>query len=574
MDKVQGVLLEILTNCSKLGTFKNTAGLSRTQPGDTNVGHQATPSSQDDGLFTSDPSFWDACDELAKTYEKTSGIACLRTFTPPGFDLGFGFRLSQSVQVERPNKTELLDGGAEFSSPKYKKFKHILNKGDPEQPAKTDQVMEYDPTKLRTRMSAYGLCSCLPSISDEQKRDITELRFTFLLTLRVDKILSRLARWLVENFDTCRAAVKFASNDELRISEDDVYLKMGFPRGSKPIQESKKSDKGEYTWLCYVICELCKKRMIGREFPILANLTSEDLWAQMNFELDSYQGFDKGIKDDRIKAPETPTLYIQEEEVDIRAKKTELLDGGAEFSGPKYKKFKHILNSEIQMTSWLDFSNSKLIEAKIKPIATQLEVAVKSKKIRSYRSISSDEIFKKWDRGLCELCDETYFAGRKCKKMGSNYLIVLVDEEENTTEYNSKANNLSSVNELQVFDKSPKKNTCIKSNEWLGKVAHDELDLKAQHEEQLNVQQLFDEIPGELGNRVGMIEKSIRMDKEEQNLHIGQDARVRAIMVEKTALVMISMIRWNPEEDTTRNLEAVTMVPYQLTNKILNFRVQ
>ena len=40
----------------------------------------------------------------------------------------------------------------------------------------------------------------------------------------------------------------------------------------------------------------------------------------MNFELESYQGFSKGIENDRIKAPETPTLYIQEEE-DSRAKR-------------------------------------------------------------------------------------------------------------------------------------------------------------------------------------------------------------------------------------------------------------
>ncbi|KAJ8423836.1 hypothetical protein Cgig2_008931 [Carnegiea gigantea] len=82
----------------------DTAGPSQTHPGDSNVGHQATPFSQDDGLFASDPLFWDACVELAKTYKKTSGIACPSTFTPPGFDLGFDFRLSQSVQVESPNQ--------------------------------------------------------------------------------------------------------------------------------------------------------------------------------------------------------------------------------------------------------------------------------------------------------------------------------------------------------------------------------------------------------------------------------------------------------------------------------------
>ena len=43
--------------------------------------------------------------------------------------------------------------------------------------------------------------------------------------------------------------MKLASNDELRIIEEDIYLTMGFPRGSTPIQEAKKSDKGEYTWV-------------------------------------------------------------------------------------------------------------------------------------------------------------------------------------------------------------------------------------------------------------------------------------------------------------------------------------
>ncbi|KAJ8430776.1 hypothetical protein Cgig2_027854 [Carnegiea gigantea] len=199
--------------------------------------------------------------------------------------------------------------------------------------------MEYDSPKLRMRMSPYGLCSFLPSISDEQRSDIIELGFEFLLTLRADKIPSTLARWLVENFDTCRRAVKLASNEELRIMEEDVYLTMGFPRGSKPIQEAKKIDKGEYTlvldewkdqWggvlpkthqLCYVDRVLCKKMKIGIEFLILANWTSKDLWTRMNFQLESYQGFGKGIENDRIKASETPTLYIQEEEADVRAKK-------------------------------------------------------------------------------------------------------------------------------------------------------------------------------------------------------------------------------------------------------------
>ncbi|KAJ8429175.1 hypothetical protein Cgig2_011779 [Carnegiea gigantea] len=50
--------------------------------------------------------------------------------------------------------------------------------------------------------------------TDEQKRDVIDLGFQFLLALRIDKIPSILARWLVENFDTCKQLVKLAGNDE------------------------------------------------------------------------------------------------------------------------------------------------------------------------------------------------------------------------------------------------------------------------------------------------------------------------------------------------------------------------
>lgn len=46
----------------------------------------------------------------------------------------------------------------------------------------------------------------------------------------------------------------------------------------------------------------------------------------MNFELSSCEGFGKGIEEDRIKAPETPScLPIQGEDEDTRAKKVIML---------------------------------------------------------------------------------------------------------------------------------------------------------------------------------------------------------------------------------------------------------
>ena len=76
MEKVQCVLVEILSNCSNLGTFKDITGPSQKQPRDADGRHHITPLSQDDGLFLSNISFWDACVELLKTYEKSGGTAC------------------------------------------------------------------------------------------------------------------------------------------------------------------------------------------------------------------------------------------------------------------------------------------------------------------------------------------------------------------------------------------------------------------------------------------------------------------------------------------------------------------
>jgi len=95
-------------------------------------------------------------------------------------------------------------------------------------------------------MSPFGLSSFLSDISYEQKNDIIELGFQFLLALRIEKMLLKLARWLAESFDTCRRVIKLCEGDELRILEEDVYLTLGFPRGSKPVNEARKNDKRDY----------------------------------------------------------------------------------------------------------------------------------------------------------------------------------------------------------------------------------------------------------------------------------------------------------------------------------------
>ncbi|KAJ8422484.1 hypothetical protein Cgig2_017612 [Carnegiea gigantea] len=138
-------------------------------------------------------------------------------------------------------------------------------------------------------------------------------------------------------------SVKLVGNDELRIIEEDVYLTMVLLRECKPVEEAKKSTRDI--------------------------ISSKDLWAIMNFELESCQGSNKGIEDDRIKAPETPTICIQEEDEYIRPKKTEQLDGDAELSAPKYKN----LSPSIPLTPPF---NNNIKEALIK--FTQVSGSMKS----------------------------------------------------------------------------------------------------------------------------------------------------------------------------------------------------
>ena len=96
-------------------------------------------------------------------------------------------------------------------------------------------------------------------------------------------------------------------------------------------------------------------------------------------------------------------------------------------------------------------------------VATQLEAAVKGKKFRSCISLSSAEVFAKWDRGLCEWCDESYSPGHKCTKIGPNTLLVVGAEEAGPRQPDCGVENPPSVDALQVFEESPemRSNLCV-----------------------------------------------------------------------------------------------------------------
>ena len=96
-------------------------------------------------------------------------------------------------------------------------------------------------------------------------------------------------------------------------------------------------------------------------------------------------------------------------------------------------------------------------------LATLLESAAGGKPTRSCLSLSPAEIFAKWDKGLCELCDEPYVRGHKCKKIGPNTMFVVVAEEEDPLQPAFGVDNRPAMDAPQVFDESPKPRTCIKS---------------------------------------------------------------------------------------------------------------
>ena len=101
-------------------------------------------------------------------------------------------------------------------------------------------------------------------------------------------------------------------------------------------------------------------------------------------------------------------------------------------------------------------------------VATRLEAAAVGKKTRSWISLASAEVFAKWDKGLCECCDEPYFPWHKCKKIGPNTLFVVVAEEEDTMQSDFGVENPPAVDAPQVFDESLKSNPDISSDGWVG----------------------------------------------------------------------------------------------------------
>jgi len=158
-------------------------------------------------------------------------------------------------------------------------------------------------------------------------------------------------------------------------------------------------------------------------------------------------------------------------------------------------------------------------------VAGQLEAVTKGKKIRSCISMSPAEIFVKWDKELCELCDEFYSPEHKCKKMGSNYLIVGVDEEEDQRQSDLEVENPPSMDAPQVLDESPKSNPDINSHGWVG---------EGQGKSSVGSHNAFGEQLDGLNPSNGLLEQSNLCVQEE----LGEDANSEMCMEE--ALPMLA----------------------------------
>ncbi|XP_031112529.1 uncharacterized protein LOC116016420 [Ipomoea triloba] len=101
------------------------------------------------------------------------------------------------------------------------------------------------------RVSHSFLVDALEDLTSRQRKDIIALGFSSLLDLKFSKLPTRLGRWLLANFDPTNMCINLGEGEVLPITEEDVTLIMGFPRGRDVIYRRDRYAKSKLlaAWL-------------------------------------------------------------------------------------------------------------------------------------------------------------------------------------------------------------------------------------------------------------------------------------------------------------------------------------
>nr|GMD26678.1 ulp1 protease family, C-terminal catalytic domain-containing protein [Ipomoea batatas] len=90
-------------------------------------------------------------------------------------------------------------------------------------------------TALRSRASSSQFLDALQGLNAAQAAIVLEMGFGSLLHLHIVELLTRMGYWLVENYNPRNSTLYIADGTRLCITEEDVQLILGFPKGDLKI---------------------------------------------------------------------------------------------------------------------------------------------------------------------------------------------------------------------------------------------------------------------------------------------------------------------------------------------------
>nr|GLL41965.1 uncharacterized protein LOC109191529 [Ipomoea trifida] len=96
---------------------------------------------------------------------------------------------------------------------------------------------------LSTRATPYQLTKHLQNLTDAQSQSLREMGFDHLREHQISRVPGKLAWWLLNNFDARSCSLRVHDGKELHITEEDVALTLGFPRGNIRIEKRTKGDE-------------------------------------------------------------------------------------------------------------------------------------------------------------------------------------------------------------------------------------------------------------------------------------------------------------------------------------------
>ncbi|KAL6537782.1 hypothetical protein OROMI_025425 [Orobanche minor] len=98
---------------------------------------------------------------------------------------------------------------------------------------------------LPSRCNLIIFTKTLSKLNEKQVNVIDEMGFQDVRDLNINTIPSRLAYWVVENFNHNSSELLLTGNRRILVTEDDVTRVYGFPKGKRSVQRFQKKDESQ-----------------------------------------------------------------------------------------------------------------------------------------------------------------------------------------------------------------------------------------------------------------------------------------------------------------------------------------